>query len=81
MIKPKRKRPSDPNRLAYSVLQDVISISEPPPAKNPAAVALGKLGASKGGKARAAALSKRRRKEIAKAATTVRWARSLPAAD
>ncbi len=46
-------------QLAHSVFQDAISLSEPKPAKNPAAVALGKLGASKGGKARAAALSQK----------------------
>jgi hypothetical protein len=45
--------------------------------KNPFAVALGKLGASKGGKARAAALSKKRRKDIAKAAASVRWQKNL----
>jgi len=43
------------------------------PAKNPAAVALGKLGGPKGGKARAAALSPKRRKEIAKKAAAKRW--------
>ena len=41
--------------------------------KNPAAVALSKLGASKGGKARAAKLSPRRRKEIARKAIAARW--------
>jgi hypothetical protein len=48
---------------------------KPAPAKekNPAAVALGKLGASKGGQARAASLSKKRRKEIAKKAAQSRW--------
>jgi hypothetical protein len=43
--------------------------------KNPAAVAFGQLGAAKGGKARAAKLSERKRKEIAKKAATVRWKR------
>jgi hypothetical protein len=43
--------------------------------KNPAAVALGKLGASKGGKARAEKLSPERRKEIAKKAAEARWAK------
>ena len=42
--------------------------------KNPAAVALGKLGASKGGKARAESLSRKQRKEIAKKAANARWA-------
>jgi len=41
--------------------------------KNPAAVALAKLGASKGGKARAAALSDRKRSAIAKKAARARW--------
>jgi hypothetical protein len=41
--------------------------------KNPAAVALGKLGGAKGGAARAAALSPRKRKLIAKKAAAARW--------
>lgn len=43
--------------------------------KNPAAVALGKLGGAKGGAARAAALSPRKRSAIAKKAAKARWAR------
>jgi hypothetical protein len=43
--------------------------------KNPAAVALGKLGGSKGGKARAAKLSAQERKEIAQQAANARWAK------
>jgi hypothetical protein len=42
--------------------------------KNPAAVALGRLGGQKGGAARAAKLSERRRKQIARKAATTRWA-------
>lgn len=41
--------------------------------KNPAAVALGKLGGLKGGKARAKALSPKRRKQIAVKAAKTRW--------
>lgn len=41
--------------------------------KNPAAVALGRLGGLKGGKARAASLSEKRRKDIAKRAAAARW--------
>jgi hypothetical protein len=41
--------------------------------KNAAAVALGKLGASKGGKARAASLSGRRKVAIARKAAAARW--------
>ena len=41
--------------------------------KNPAAVALGKLGGAKGGRARAEALSPAKRKAIAKKAAKTRW--------
>ena len=41
--------------------------------KNPAAVALGRLGASKGGKARAEKLTPEQRKEIARKAAKARW--------
>ena len=44
-------------------------------AKNPAAVALGRLGGLKGGKARAASMSAAKRKEIAKKAAAKRWAK------
>jgi len=44
--------------------------------KNPAAVALGKLGGFKGGRARAAKLSAQERKEIAQKAAKARGARS-----
>jgi hypothetical protein len=44
-----------------------------PDTRNPAAVALSKLGASKGGYARAAALSERKRKMIARKAAEARW--------
>lgn len=43
--------------------------------KNPAAVALGKLGGAKGGRARAKALSPARRKAIAAKAAKARWKR------
>jgi hypothetical protein len=42
-------------------------------AKNPAAVALGRLGGLKGGKARAESLSAAKRKAIAKKAAQSRW--------
>jgi hypothetical protein len=46
------------------------------PEKNPAAVALGRLGGLKGGKARALALSSTKRKEIARKAAMTRWGKS-----
>jgi hypothetical protein len=48
-------------------------LEDPSAGKNPAAVALGKLGGRKGGAARAAALSPARRKAIAKKAARARW--------
>jgi hypothetical protein len=58
-----------------STNDEVNSQSPQPPGreKNPFAVALGKLGASKGGKARAASLSRRERVKIARQAAAVRW--------
>ena len=47
-------------------------------AKNPAAVALGRLGGLKGGKARAEKLSDERRREIAKRAAEMRWSTHEP---
>lgn len=46
--------------------------------KNPAAVALGKLGGLKGGKARAAKLSPERRSEIARKASAARMTKISP---
>jgi hypothetical protein len=52
---------------------DKKSPKPPFPAKNPAAVALGRLGGLKGGKARAKSLSATKRSEIAKKAAKARW--------
>jgi hypothetical protein len=53
---------------------DGSPLPEPEPdTRNPAAVALSKLGASKGGKARAKSLTKAKRLEIAKKAAKARW--------
>lgn len=76
MAKP--KRPRDPNQLAKLIVdistgkkqeQDVNK------GKNPAAVALGRLGGLKGGKARAKKLKKSRRIEIARKAAKKRWSK------
>jgi hypothetical protein len=76
----KQGRLPDPNQLAFRIVQGITGGAAPvqdtePSAdgKNPAAVALGKLGGAKGGAARAAKLSKKRRAEIAKKAATARW--------
>jgi hypothetical protein len=53
-----------------------VIVSGVPPGKNPFAAALGRLGAKKGGVARARALSSRRRREIARKAARQRWAKA-----
>jgi hypothetical protein len=64
----------DFNEAAFRVVREATEKHDPEAKqKNPAAVALGKLGASKGGKARAAKLSAARRKAIAKKAARARW--------
>ncbi len=70
------KRPRDANQLAKSIVDLATGQTEEKPAdsgKDPAAVALGRKGGLKGGKARAASLSKKRRAEIAKKAAKARW--------
>ena len=73
----KKKRPRDPNQLAAAIVAEAAGEAEEPkePQKNEAAAALSRLGASKGGKARAAKLSAKRRKEIAQKAVSARWAK------
>ena len=71
----KPRRPVDTNQLARAVVDLATgAASDPaPPAKNPAAVALGRLGGLKGGKARAAKLSKKRLSAIGKKGAAGRW--------
>ncbi len=65
----------DLNESAYDLVQQVTNQNqtETLPAKNPAAVALGRLGGLKGGKARAKKLSSGQRSGIAKRAASIRW--------
>ncbi|MFZ0890674.1 MAG: hypothetical protein WA005_19720 [Candidatus Binataceae bacterium] len=69
------KRPRD--RVALAKLIGDIATGQvedsQPDSRNPAAVALGKLGGAKGGKARAANLSAKRKREIARKAARTRW--------
>jgi hypothetical protein len=60
----------DLNQLAAAI---VAASTDGEMTKNPAAVALGRLGGLIGGKARAASLSKKKRSEIAKKAAESRW--------
>ncbi len=52
---------------------DGTPLEDPDAGKNPHAVALGRLGGQKGGRARADSLSPRRRAQIAKKAALIRW--------
>jgi hypothetical protein len=54
---------------------DGTPLEDPDAGKNKAAVALGRLGGTKGGRARAEKLSPEQRKEIAVKAAAARWKR------
>jgi len=73
------KRPRDSVRLA-KLIGDIatgqVEDAKPDDGKNPAAVALGKLGGPKGGKARAATLTSAQRREISRKAAKSRWSGS-----
>jgi hypothetical protein len=86
-----RKRPADANRRAWEIVQEAtgekpkageddtaaIIVAAIKAGKDPAAVLLGRKGGLKGGKARAAALTPKRRREIAQKAARARWAASV----
>lgn len=62
----------DENQTAFAVLQRVIESGEAE-GKNPLAVALGRLGGLRGGRARADKLSKEQLQESARNAARARW--------
>jgi len=85
MAKPRRRQDSEPdvNQIAYRTMQQATGATDSLPTvvptrpeKNLAAVALGLLGGSKGGKARATALSSKRRTATARKAAKARWAKT-----
>jgi hypothetical protein len=72
----KGQRPStDPNVAAFEAVRALTGRADDDEqaARSQAARTLGLLGGSKGGKMRAANLSKKRRVEIAKKAAAARW--------
>ncbi len=88
---PKRSSKPDENEMAFDGLQELLrrddarTKGEPideraddTPQKNPAAVALGRLGGLKGGNARAANLTPKKRSQIAKKAARARWSKRQP---
>jgi hypothetical protein len=72
-----RKRPRDLNELAASIVQDATDEDGSTPdvddGKDPAAVALGRRGGLKGGRARADKLTAEQRAEAARRAAAARW--------
>jgi hypothetical protein len=71
-----RKRPRDPNQLAKLIVDIATGeVEEPDPdeGKDPAAVALGRKGGLKGGKARAEKMTAEERSESARRAARARW--------
>ena len=82
---PDKRRPRDPNQLAYQIMLESTGEAEKfepgasapvGPSKNPHAVALGHIGGLKGGPARAKALTPKKRSQIASKAAKARWGKN-----
>jgi hypothetical protein len=84
-----RPRAPDANETAFRVMREATAEHdpdadepepepEPPPGKNPYAVALGRRGGLKGGKARAEKMSAEERSASARKAAEARWAKKKP---
>src|SRR3990167_11027740 len=73
-----KRAPKDINQIAALIVEKATQEpTEQKPEKNPAAVALGRLGGLKGGKARAEALGKKGLSEASKKAINARWDKVL----
>jgi hypothetical protein len=71
----KRRQPKrDENQTAFAIVQQIIKETEGT-GKNPLAVALGRMGGLKGGKARAEKMPQEQRTESARLAAVTRWQR------
>jgi len=71
----KRSPRADENEAAFQAIHELTGRSDPDPdeVRRQAAALLGSRGGRKGGPARAAKLSAKRRKEIAQKAAAARW--------
>ena len=77
-----KKKPAEAEQAVQPISSPTVNEAPPEPTagsntpggKNPAAVALGRLGGKKGGPARAKKLTKEQRSKIAKKAAQTRWA-------
>lgn len=79
------KHSHDVNKPAFEIVQESIGEDNPEPEqpikgkmKDPAAVALGRKGGLKGGKARAESMTKEQRVAQAKKAAEARWSKDRP---
>jgi hypothetical protein len=71
------RKAKDVNEMAFSMAQAIADGGPMPKTadgKNPLAVALGRMGGLKGGKARAAKMTAKQRSDSAKKAAQARWA-------
>jgi hypothetical protein len=76
---PKRSSKKDINELAASIVESSTNSTERiENKKNPHAVALGRLGGLKGGRARAEKLTPEQRIDIARRAAAKRWSKATP---
>src|SRR4051794_23846212 len=76
---PKSRQPEpDANESAFNVLQEIMARTGGTGGKNPLAVALGRLGGLKGGRARANSMTAEQRAKSAKKAAQARWAIRRP---
>ena len=80
MARTKPLEEDEPINFARGVLDQIVARHDPEASreqgKNPAAVALGKRGGAKGGRARAANLSEAQKRTAAKKAAKARWKKS-----
>jgi hypothetical protein len=69
------KKPADLNRLAAAIVDDATgeTTKGSRDGKDPAAVALGRKGGKKGGKARASNMTAEQRSKAARKAAAARW--------
>jgi hypothetical protein len=75
----KAKLPTDVNSRAKAIVDFATSdeeLPDPDEGKDPAALALSRKGASKGGRARAEKLTAEERSAVARKAAAARWANS-----
>jgi hypothetical protein len=75
----KSPKPRDLAQMARAIVEQSVNdepVPDPDAGKDPHAVAIGREGGKKGGKARSESLTAEQRSEIARKAAAARWAKS-----